>query len=112
MRMERMLKGFGKVIPPGNSFIPSGKRFLIGTLLAVSLLTVSCDNQEQGAEKPTTEIDGLRMSEVGNVWKFKTDPTDVGIKEKWYTSQTDDSDWAQVRNNQDAGWEREHGLPF
>ena len=61
MEIEKMLKGFRKVIPPGNSFIPSGKRFLIGILVAVPLLSLSCDNQEQRPEKPTTEIDGLKI---------------------------------------------------
>ena len=109
-QIEKMLNGFRKIILWGNASIPSRTRFLIGALLAVSLLSVSCDNQEQGSGKSTTEIDGLKMSEVGNVWKFKTDPDNVGLKEKWYASQTDDSAWAEVRSDKDAGWEAQ-GFP-
>ncbi len=101
MEIEKMLKGVRKVILRRNSFMPSGKRFLIGILLAMPLLNLSCDNQEQGSGKSMTEIDGLEMSELAKVWKFKTDPDKVGLEEKWYTSQTDDSGWAKVRSDQD-----------
>ena len=78
---------------------------LVITLVVFAGLNLSCDNQEKRSGKPMTEIDGLTMSEVGNVWKFKTDPDDVGLKEKWYASQIDDSGWAEVRNDLDSGWE-------
>lgn len=38
-------------------------------------------------------------------WKLKFDPNDVGIKEKWFAPNFNDSDFAPIKV--DAGWERQ-----
>jgi beta-galactosidase/beta-glucuronidase len=34
---------------------------------------------------------------LDGVWKFKTDPNDVGEKSNWHSTSLDDSDWDEIR---------------
>ena len=86
------------------------QKLIAVTVLVALTVNLSCDNQDQESGKSITEIDGLKMSEVTKVWKFKTDPKNVGREEKWYTSQTDDSAWAEIRSDKNSGWESQ-GFP-
>ncbi len=42
-------------------------------------------------EKPTYTL------ELAPAWKFKTDPSDIGVKEKWFAPETKDDGWATVQ---------------
>ncbi len=37
------------------------------------------------------------LGPVPEVWKFKLDPDNVGVKEKWYAADLDDSSWDDIR---------------
>ena len=41
-------------------------------------------------------------------WKFKTDPGNIGVKEAWFKTDFDDSDWKRIRT--DENWEKQ-GYP-
>ena len=47
--------------------------------------------------------------EVGPVWKFKTDPDNVGVKENWFATATDDKGWVSIRGDR-PGWNAQ-GFP-
>ena len=38
-------------------------------------------------------------------WRFKTDPKNVGVNEKWFAENIEDGDWATLRSDQGNGWE-------
>lgn len=47
----------------------------------------------------------VQAASLANEWRFRLDPDDVGIPEKWYAPETNDSDWATVRSDTGTGWE-------
>lgn len=59
---------------------------------------------EQAPKEP------LECVELDHVWKFATDPDDVGVEQKWYAPDTDDGEWAEVRDDLEKGWDRQ-GFP-
>lgn len=58
----------------------------------------------------TSNPEKLSFLELPNDWRFKPDPQNVGVSEKWYASELDDSSWTQVRSDTGTGWERQ-GFP-
>jgi len=65
---------------------------------------------EQPAEGRRHLEERLKIVPLSRVWKFKTDLDDVGLKQKWYALETDDSGWAEVRSGKNYGWESQ-GFP-
>lgn len=57
-----------------------------------------------------TELPKITAHEIGNAWRFKADPEDAGMKERWFASETDDRSWAEVRSDRGNGWESQ-GFP-
>ena len=57
-----------------------------------------------------TMTDHPRLWTKLNDWKFKTDPGDVGLDEKWYSTETDVSEWVNMRSDLGVGWEKQ-GFP-
>lgn len=49
--------------------------------------------------------DGRVVTTLPDVWKFKTDPNDVGVREQWFQTAYDDGDWAKIRI--DKTWEKQ-----
>lgn len=47
---------------------------------------------------------------IGDVWKVRLDPSEVGEAEKWFAPELDDSSWHEVRSDIDQGWDAQ-GLP-
>ncbi len=43
-------------------------------------------------------------------WRFAVDEDDVGVAEKWFTSDHDDARWAELRTDIGTGWESQ-GFP-
>jgi hypothetical protein len=41
-----------------------------------------------------------RIFELPQIWKFKLDSTNLGVKEKWYAEDLDDSHWADIKVGQ------------
>jgi len=52
----------------------------------------------------------MSFLEFDNAWRFKPDPDEVGITEKWYAPEVDDKGWAVVRSDKGNGWENQ-GFP-
>jgi hypothetical protein len=52
-------------------------------------------------------LDPARVSclPLGNEWRFKPDPTDVGVAGAWFAAEADDRGWATVRSDTGSGWE-------
>jgi len=50
-------------------------------------------------------LSASEIRELSSAWKFKTDPADAGVKEAWYSVETDDSSWADVRSDAGSGFE-------
>jgi alpha-glucosidase (family GH31 glycosyl hydrolase) len=42
---------------------------------------------------------------LGGVWKFSPDPTDAGVKDRWYGSGYDDAAWHRIRTGD--SWQRQ-----
>ena len=61
-------------------------------------------------EMLATELPQIRFREVGNVWRFKTDPEDAGVQGNWFSAETDDRGWAEVCSDRGNGWEAQ-GFP-
>jgi len=61
-----------------------------------------------------TNSDPSRINylELNNTWKFKTDPDNKGMNEKWYSESLDDTAWASVRSDMDCGWESQGFLDY
>ena len=70
--------------------------FIMPVVLTTWQMTVSAAGQ-QG--KPVAE----GKLAVGPVWKFKPDPDNVGLREQWFASDIDDTDWHDVRDDR-LGW--------
>ena len=63
--------------------------------------------QDSEAGVPKGDVESM---ELANVWKFETDPDNVGVGEQWYAPETDDSGGGEVRSNLEMGWESQ-GFP-
>jgi len=61
-------------------------------------------------EMLATDLPKVNVQELGNAWRFKTDPEDAGVKGNWFAAAMDDHDWAEVRNDRGNGWESQ-GFP-
>jgi hypothetical protein len=42
-------------------------------------------------------VNAQRLFELPQTWKFKLDSTNIGVKEKWYAEDLDDSRWANIK---------------
>jgi hypothetical protein len=52
------------------------------------------------------EPGSVEFRELDNQWKFKPDPENVGVKQKWFEPGLDDSNWGSVRSDLGhRGWE-------
>ncbi len=48
-------------------------------------------------DPPTTStLAGYPHIDISKEWKFKTDPKDIGLAEKWFAPSYNDSDWATI----------------
>ena len=56
---------------------------------------------------PEISAEEIRIWPVSNVWKFATDPDNLGVADKWYATSFDDGNWAEVRSDQGNGWEKQ-----
>jgi hypothetical protein len=61
-------------------------------------------------EMLAADLPKVTVQELGNVWRFKTDPDDAGVKASWFAAETADHGWAEVRSDRDNGWESQ-GFP-
>ena len=61
-------------------------------------------------DKASVNPDEVFSSGLGNVWKIKLDPQEVGGEQKWYAKEIDDAGWADVRSDIGRGWESQ-GFP-
>ncbi|MFH1571815.1 MAG: DUF4838 domain-containing protein, partial [Gemmatimonadota bacterium] len=61
-------------------------------------------------ELMSTALPEVDFREVGNRWRFRPDPDDAGVRERWYGPEVDDGGWAEVRSDQGNGWESQ-GFP-
>jgi hypothetical protein len=50
-----------------------------------------------------------RLIEVGPAWRFKKDEGQIGLTEKWFLAEHDDSDWMEVYSDHDRG-DRAHNF--
>ena len=86
----------------------SGNRIAImlagGVMFVLAALQAAAPAVAQ-EQAPTTES----KLEVGPTWKFKTDPSNVGVKENWSVPGTDDKDWVSIRGDR-PGWNAQ-GFP-
>ncbi len=57
-----------------------------------------------------TELPEVSYRPLGDVWRFRPDPDDVGEREQWAAPAFDDHDWAVVRSDVGSGWESQ-GFP-
>jgi len=55
-------------------------------------------------EKARLDASKLHCQALGNEWRFRPDPGDVGTGEKWFAPDLDDSGWAKVRSDAETGW--------
>lgn len=53
----------------------------------------------------TVDPESMSWHELGNAWKVRIDPMNVGEAEAWYAAGLDEADWAVVRSDIDRGWE-------
>lgn len=56
-------------------------------------------------EKARLDPEKLFCSPLSNEWRFRPDPGDVGVGERWFSADLDDSGWATVRSDTGNGWE-------
>lgn len=56
-------------------------------------------------EKARLDPDKVHIRSLSNEWRFQPDPDDVGVAEKWFATDLDDSGWAKVRSDTGTGWE-------
>jgi hypothetical protein len=56
-----------------------------------------------GKNSKDTEISSLPIE-----WKFKTDPQNIGLQQKWFMVKLNDSSWKKIRT--DSNWEKQ-GYP-
>jgi len=61
-------------------------------------------------EKARLDPDKLSCLSLSNEWRFKPDPTDAGVGERWFAPELDDAGWAKVRSDTGNGWEAQ-GFP-
>ena len=52
---------------------------------------------EQAPKEP------LECVELDHLWKFATDPDDVGVEQKWYAPHTGEGEWTEVRDDLEKG---------
>ena len=59
----------------------------------------------------TVAGDGESLAELMTVvplsqeWRFRTDPGDEGVQERWFATDLADDDWDMIRSDRDCGWE-------
>jgi hypothetical protein len=59
----------------------------------------SADTQN---DQLTATIAVLNLSQQ---WRFKPDPAEHGVRDRWLAAEFDDSSWAIIRSDQNNGWE-------
>lgn len=47
----------------------------------------------------------VKIVTIPEPWRFKIDPHDQGVKEKWFDPAIDDTKWVTIRTDKKAGWE-------
>ena len=57
-------------------------------------------------------LEGVDVSRIKFVmfpepWRFKIDPADEGVAQKWFSRTVDDSQWAAIRTDQKCGWDKQ-----
>lgn len=61
---------------------------------------VNPENIIQGSSAPDEDMNYILSNPIVNLhteWKFKTDPKNVGKREKWYSKSYNDSDWDTIK---------------
>jgi len=51
------------------------------------------------------EWKSVPTTSLSNQWKFRTDPTDLGIKNRWFSPSTPEDEWSTISSNKGKGWE-------
>ena len=73
--------------------------------------TFPCQVRPLAQELAQIKQAGVRIWPIGNVWKFTTDPDNVGVAEEWFAESFNDTAWAEVRSDLGRkGWESQ-GFP-
>lgn len=73
-------------------------------LLLVALLSAAIACAEQEGK--------LSILPLSNAWKFKPDPKEEGVGQKWFATETDTSRWAEVRSDKGTGYETQGFADF
>lgn len=58
-------------------------------------------------EMAKTETIPMACHSLSNAWRFKTDPANAGVAEKWYAPGFNDASWVTIRSDLDRGWVRQ-----
>ena len=53
------------------------------------------------------DIGEVRITPFPEPWRFRPDPGDQGVGQRWFAADTDLADWGQVRTDVDKGWEKQ-----
>ena len=63
-------------------------------------------------EEILSDIDVTKIKVVTfpEPWRFKIDPDNQGVSERYFDPSYDDSDWTQIRTDQEIGWDQQ-GFP-
>ena len=61
-------------------------------------------------EMLSREIPKVSSAPLDGLWKFKSDPDDAGVRERWFAPDVKDAGWADMRTDREKGWESQ-GFP-
>ena len=57
------------------------------------------------------DVDRVQIVAFPEPWRFKLDPDDVGVRQKWFGTAADESDWGTMRTDTtDKGWGQDPGF--
>ncbi len=54
-----------------------------------------------------SDIRNTNIDYVNGTWKVRPDPQDIGLKEKWFAPDLDESSWSSARSDIGGGWKQQ-----
>ncbi len=75
----------------------------LSLVLTLSLVAGGCLQPDATPSPPPLEGNGCSRPEVLDLedgWRFRTDPEDAGLSQRWYASSLDDTDWRRLAPGQ------------
>ena len=51
------------------------------------------------------DLEQVQVVTMPEPWRFRIDPENLGVKEKWFETGLDDSQWGAMRTDMNVGWE-------